>query len=797
MSLLATWTVAVLAWWGPDFGAELRTLAGPDTAAASAAFASLVSAGDPAVAAAVAGFAELPAAERRARARFFAAAVGDATLGSIAPALDDPDPAVRRSILLAFAEPRLRASDGLALRVERVAARLEVETDAPLRALGLETLARLADPRALDALERSLGTLQGDDRRLAARALASRASGRARVIVRVERALSAAGGDADDVLAEWLRAGFGEAVAEQPESDGGEHALSVFVRATRHPSPEIRAAGAAAFDAYIERLRFLGEIDRAERAFALALRRGFADTQLCLAAARFALESGRSPEPALVPLERVFQAADEGDLAGRRVLANAYVLRGAAELCLRRLPDADASFARAIGVLESLIEDVAEQGGPALTNLSTEALELRGACEAWRVLVALASGAAPNDPAVLEHALVLHRCSLRAQAVEWRDKQRPVVASLDEVLKHRSGPLRLFLLNDRAGGVPRELRLKLVGELGDALATIAPEEVPGFRPAAVTNDVASFLADPKRLGVFEGVRQEWIARQKRELAALEAALQRRSADDRRIGDLGGAVRRLKDGLSSLESDKRWAEGVRSNRWPSDFALNLSATLRAEGRSADARELAERSIAAFESAGSRLDYSVDWLIARAEAAVGASYTDDNDGDAADRMLNRALTRYTGLERSFREQSDGAATADTLRGACADTLTSLAVNANVKRKRPDLALEYFERSIALEQNEFSLVLLACYRARAGRTAEARALLAEVPAAPGNNYNLACTWALLGDRDTALEYLRRELADPDASRGSRDRQKVWAKDDPDLASLRGDPRFEELLH
>lgn len=53
----------------------------------------------------------------------------------------------------------------------------------------------------------------------------------------------------------------------------------------------------------------------------------------------------------------------------------------------------------------------------------------------------------------------------------------------------------------------------------------------------------------------------------------------------------------------------------------------------------------------------------------------------------------------------------------------------------------------------------------------------------------YNLACAYALQGERDRALEWLaeglrlRPDLAD-------------WSKQDPDLASLRDDPRYLALL-
>jgi len=127
---------------------------------------------------------------------------------------------------------------------------------------------------------------------------------------------------------------------------------------------------------------------------------------------------------------------------------------------------------------------------------------------------------------------------------------------------------------------------------------------------------------------------------------------------------------------------------------------------------------------------------------------------------------------------------------------DALVSLAVNANVKQGDPEQALTYFERAYAMRRDDFTQVLLACYRARAGRALEAREALRETPVVPANYYNLACTFALLGDAETALDFLRRDLDEKRRSPGALARQQAWARDDPDLAALRGDPRFAALV-
>jgi adenylate cyclase len=52
----------------------------------------------------------------------------------------------------------------------------------------------------------------------------------------------------------------------------------------------------------------------------------------------------------------------------------------------------------------------------------------------------------------------------------------------------------------------------------------------------------------------------------------------------------------------------------------------------------------------------------------------------------------------------------------------------------------------------------------------------------------YNVACLLALEGERDDAIEHLQRATRVGFAHRD-------WIAHDPDLASLHGDPRFQEL--
>ena len=104
--------------------------------------------------------------------------------------------------------------------------------------------------------------------------------------------------------------------------------------------------------------------------------------------------------------------------------------------------------------------------------------------------------------------------------------------------------------------------------------------------------------------------------------------------------------------------------------------------------------------------------------------------------------------------------------------ADTLVSLAVNANVKAGDPERAREYFERAYLLRQDDFMRIMLACYRARSGLADEARELIRDVPESPRGYYNLACTHALLGEKQRALEFLEADFAENRISAGAKEK-------------------------
>ena len=223
---------------------------------------------------------------------------------------------------------------------------------------------------------------------------------------------------------------------------------------------------------------------------------------------------------------------------------------------------------------------------------------------------------------------------------------------------------------------------------------------------------------------------------------------------------------------------------------------LAASLRGRGETAEARALLEPFLEDLEEGGVITQYG--WAIelaAQAEAQLGSCLCDEDLPEEAERVFLRAVGRLEDLERTLASRGAPPGTYPSIRNQLSATLISLAVNANVRLRDPARALDYFERAYALRQDEFSTVLLACYRARSGQEVAAREALARVPPSANLYYNLTCAHALLGDKARALTFLELELRVNHATEGARGRQRAWARDDPDLHSLREEPRFLEL--
>lgn len=117
---------------------------------------------------------------------------------------------------------------------------------------------------------------------------------------------------------------------------------------------------------------------------------------------------------------------------------------------------------------------------------------------------------------------------------------------------------------------------------------------------------------------------------------------------------------------------------------------------------------------------------------------------------------------------------------------------------KREIAELGLAFMARFLEVEtqrrpENIDALAELGHVYTRQGRNHEGlsvdRKLVRLVPDNPTVHYNLACSLAILGQRDDALDALERSVAlgydDADYMRRDQDLEQVW-----------GEPRFQELI-
>jgi len=107
------------------------------------------------------------------------------------------------------------------------------------------------------------------------------------------------------------------------------------------------------------------------------------------------------------------------------------------------------------------------------------------------------------------------------------------------------------------------------------------------------------------------------------------------------------------------------------------------------------------------------------------------------------------------------------------------------------RSEEAAGAYGRGCELARSQYSCAAFAGAMLGSGRDREAREIAAQAAAMPdtiGGTYNLACFWAQAGDRERALDYLRRSVGDGWAI--------AWLAEDPDLAPLHGDPEFEAIV-
>ncbi|MFO1009182.1 MAG: hypothetical protein U1F29_03885 [Planctomycetota bacterium] len=488
------------------------------------------------------------------------------------------------------------------------------------------------------------------------------------------------------------------------------------------------------------------------------------------------------------------------------------------ELALELAPDARADGSHADPFARAALSGVARGASDPAGAVPRAANDGRAAGErgtsperAAGPGTAAKDGSAAEDPAararrILELARALHVAALESQRAAWR---ADVEAStgFDALLDADLSPLALVLDDPRAPAWPARRALALRELVCIALARVAPAEFPGFAPKSDAEDP---LADPRRLALLKDAQLARLDLFQREFNRLSGRLLRAALEDPCGADPELSERAAllyferQDAIDSLRDAETEAGAAGPGpaaflelRVVSTSALQLARAWRDEGRPETARALLEAMRADLDrsGAGARYVWGLE-LAAEIEIALGTTWGDGGDPVKAETELQRAVERLEELEELVKERKMGAGLVRRLETMRSSALVSLAVNANVKQKDPVKALAYFERAWALRQDEFMRVLRACYSARAGRADEARAILREIAPSPLSHYNMACTYALCGDVEPALDFLRREFEENQVSPGAAAKQRAWAKTDPDLASLRGDPRFEAIV-
>jgi tetratricopeptide (TPR) repeat protein len=740
-------------------------------------------------------------AERRARARWFDRYGADEAFPGALRALEgEADRRARRDLLRGLAAH----ADGAERRAEVAEAFRELGARGPTTGPAGELIAAavaLAGEQGAALLDEWIDEWAAPERRAAAEALGELRSGGARIERRLERAFEAEPAERPDaqVLAALLAA-YGRHWGEDREGlDLARRRIPIELGLS-HPAPEVRRAAMIAVDAFLRACRRLETPERADDLLA-GLASGQRDPRPFEALrAEHALTRGMDPSIAIGVADRLASSplVDLGD----EWKARAAYYRGMAELAagdpqsaLRALDRSAAMYDEALAQRVDLARDANDVTRPGTGDRQAGRLAARAEVELARCLTALSDGRPGTDLRVLELCRRVHALSLEAQVAAATSSENPDLGSFDDLLAPESAPTRLLFSRPPHTEWPADRAFRVRAELGRGLASVASFEFPGFEPA---QGLSPALADPEQDPQRAHLLAEIPGRRRTMLQERAMRLEMRAVEQARAGERMTPEEETELAILRWQLNREVDDPpMEELRAPSSFALWLAEDMREDGRSSEARTLARALLDALEA--QELDVKTGMglnLAIEAQLVVGGSLTDEGEGELAEEQLLRAVERLEGLENLIVERGGDEIAAQRIRVRRAGALVSLAVNANVKLGETERALEYFERAHELAPTEAGDVLLACYRARMGQAAEARAILAEVLEAPSNYYNLACTHALLGDADRALHYLERDFTENHPTPGSLRRQQDWAKSDPDLDSLRELPRFQELL-
>lgn len=738
--------------------------------------------------------------ERRNAAESLVESLESGNLEFALTRLEDRDDQVRLSLIAYLGKVELSDADASRRRTQRLAELARHDASARARLAAIDSLVELADEEALAALFELLSQTSQSERRAIAGHLGGTLYSRS-IFVRerieglILEAFSSSGASwPNDVLAGLLPS-YGRCLADRESGGALPRERAPILIAQKHSDPQLRRAAQLSLNLMLARLRELGQDERADRALERFAQDGVLTRPLEDSRVLQALEAGGSdPELALAGARRLAKGpfADDYEAGSWRVRSS--ILEANALIALGRLEAAMVSLRRAGDGLDGLIARRFDRTAKTTGTRRQRDLLLDRAMVGFTVaFVRIASGAAPDDFDVLSGLRGVHGILLEAQLLALGVDGVAESTSLQPLFTAPLSPYRLVFAQRAHEAWPKTRCLDLRFQLGRALATVSARELPGFEPFAdLVMDPTDRQGDRLRASLLERISNG-------ELMAL-----RRLHDELQIQDLGSVevdperrdrmlmLRVQMQILGKALRDETLAERFFDIRQVSREALVLAATLSEEGQNLRSRRLLERMQQDVD--GGDLRQRHPELRAEIELAIGASWSDEGQPAEAEKHMKVALDIFEGM-RARPEEAGNDQLVAVIDGEIAGALVALAVNANVQAKDPEKALGYFERAYALRQDDFMRILLACYRARSGRAEEARELIREVPESPNAYYNLACTYALLGEANKALELLEADFEVNRQSPGALEKQKEWARNDPDLAPLRQDPRFEWL--
>ena len=806
---------------GASIADLLARLESGSSEARSAAFTSLVDLGPPAALAATGEVDRASMLARRVRALLLVR-VGEAE--SIPRAIEwlstgEADAEVRRSLLEFLARADL--ADAYGDERARVLSELaQTDSDPQLIEAAIASLASFRHPGAGRELDRLVDELPEDYRAQAAQALANTAVGRAAILRRV-RALSGDEPEPPADVLSYLISAYGWLLADEPTAGEVLSDIAPIVVLSRHVDERVRLAARVGLENLVSRIAQNTDPSRCAVIYDALEEAGWNIRDLEKRRAVLALRFTSQPGQALESAQRVqaWAKSKSGREATRFRFFGHYL--EAAALAASGRPDlAEPHLVRALDVVDALSEarvDLLPEESKSSDLRAQEATDyahLGAMVELMRAVSLLLSGKQSDDLLVLETLKRTHRRLLIAQLTATR-LGVDFPCDFDAILEHELGPRRLLYDNPINPDLPRERALEVMHSLGRAVATVARTEMPGFEPFVLEpraglpegalEGLVDPLEDPERFALLLEYQYTLQRRLDTEASKGQGSLREQRQMRIRSQMVGQNLRKAMDELEEGRPRQEAFAYLARERNPSQLALWLARDLRLEGRPVETRELAERMLEDLRESG--LIYPA--LESEIELVVASSYTEeDRPEDAEDTLLGvldelETLVKQLKKDRATTEENEEhelvQAYDDYIQRTelrLADCLVSLAVNANVRMGAGEKALAYFERAFEINQSDFMRALLACYRARSGRMEEARVQLREVSPAPALYYNMACTFALMGEPNLALEFLQRDFEENQQSRGTRERQKQWAGDDPDLASLRGLERFQELV-